>query len=949
MNSFHRKITSINQSNITLNIMNPNHHIIISLIITLILTNVSGYQNIQVDRSFINIDKIGLNINSHNSNKQNMKTSIFNLYSSNSTIYYPTDSIYYPTDSNYLSVSTEHDLFNLTLSIHTIKISNNNITHNTIAKNIIPIYAIQSISPVKVTKLSEDIILISWSRRSYFWLLEDCLMGQFIQSSINTSYFVDDPIIIDCNTSRIQGYDIEMSGDSSFSVSIHNVTNDIGGDNNAIKTYRYNITSGNVSLTEIGPGISIYPTLTYSLIGQVIGNRFMTIINSRSSTDQIKAAIYTIESNRTVSVAQSLKLSPIGLSTILIDIIRVDDIWVYLWKYSVVDPLDFRLMSTGVDVNGSIVVDSYEIYKISPQTSGISQIGKNMFAVISQISSQSIYFKVIERRENKFIEIWNDTRIDEPRDTIKQVSMISILQYNVGDVFDNVNTFGITWSENQKSSIKYKTYIQFYNITDIIIDSVSETKLSTNVINSDSLRPYIVILIIIIITIISLCILSAGIFILKMNRNYMYNSKEDRMYNDSKEGNMYNDSKGDHKSVRIEKTRTKILERYSLIDKIAVDEAADLNQQTGILVKFPSNVNRVNFLVGEGAGGKVRLALDEETNRFVGVKKLKGNAIIQKFEHEHQIQLELDHPNVLTLLDVVHTSDSQGHPVAYLFMELLMMDGILFSGIIQELNVYVDPLSISLTLQQEGDVSSEELSNIGFRNSISMEKERIILYVFRNIIAGIAYMHRVGYYHRDLKLSNFLIGKNGEVKIIDFGHTCILEDGMSDRASGDMLTFSPECNELLRLGPGRKFVDINKCDIWAIGLALLEIIIGRHPLDNMTRDEMIGRTDEYYRRMINPIIDSLNSSNSSNSIILIVKAALSIDPITRATSEYLETMFTQIPEQFVDISTTNYLNILRSGYLNVMGSKDETGQIYVSNVNDEVLSDYIAPNDYQSV
>lgn len=39
---------------------------------------------------------------------------------------------------------------------------------------------------------------------------------------------------------------------------------------------------------------------------------------------------------------------------------------------------------------------------------------------------------------------------------------------------------------------------------------------------------------------------------------------------------------------------------------------------------------------------------------------------------------------------------------------------------------------------------------------------------FKQLVAGVAYIHSTGFAHRDLKLENVLV-KNGHVKIIDFG------------------------------------------------------------------------------------------------------------------------------------------------------------------------------------
>lgn len=47
--------------------------------------------------------------------------------------------------------------------------------------------------------------------------------------------------------------------------------------------------------------------------------------------------------------------------------------------------------------------------------------------------------------------------------------------------------------------------------------------------------------------------------------------------------------------------------------------------------------------------------------------------------------------------------------------------------------------------------------------------ERIMAYVMREIIKGLAVLHEKKQVHRDLKSDNILVSKNGEIKISDFG------------------------------------------------------------------------------------------------------------------------------------------------------------------------------------
>jgi serine/threonine protein kinase len=48
-------------------------------------------------------------------------------------------------------------------------------------------------------------------------------------------------------------------------------------------------------------------------------------------------------------------------------------------------------------------------------------------------------------------------------------------------------------------------------------------------------------------------------------------------------------------------------------------------------------------------------------------------------------------------------------------------------------------------------------------------RERLTVHYFFQLMSGVRYLHNVGYAHRDLKLENLLLSKDGVLKIADFG------------------------------------------------------------------------------------------------------------------------------------------------------------------------------------
>lgn len=80
----------------------------------------------------------------------------------------------------------------------------------------------------------------------------------------------------------------------------------------------------------------------------------------------------------------------------------------------------------------------------------------------------------------------------------------------------------------------------------------------------------------------------------------------------------------------------------------------------------------------------------------------------------------------------------------------------------------------------------------------------------------------------DMKPSNILVKRNGEVKLCDFGVSGQLHDSMSNSFVGTRSYMAPE--RLI----GSTYS--SRSDVWSVGLTLIELCTGRYPIPALEED-----------------------------------------------------------------------------------------------------------------
>lgn len=150
----------------------------------------------------------------------------------------------------------------------------------------------------------------------------------------------------------------------------------------------------------------------------------------------------------------------------------------------------------------------------------------------------------------------------------------------------------------------------------------------------------------------------------------------------------------------------------------------------------PQTIGRYRVLevLGSGGMGIVYLAEDPLLKRRVAIKLVRGGGLEQeealaRFRREAEVSARLNHPNVITVYDV---GEEPG------FGPFLTME-------------YVDGSNLA------------ELSRSG---ALGLEaKLRVLIQSRRALEAA----HAAGIVHRDVKPANLMLGKDGRVRLMDFG------------------------------------------------------------------------------------------------------------------------------------------------------------------------------------
>lgn len=206
---------------------------------------------------------------------------------------------------------------------------------------------------------------------------------------------------------------------------------------------------------------------------------------------------------------------------------------------------------------------------------------------------------------------------------------------------------------------------------------------------------------------------------------------------------------------------------------------------------------QINGELGAGGMGTVYLGEDTQTNLPVAIKQLKPELLtenlLERFQREGQALRDLNHPNMVKMLDAV---EENGHH--YLIME------------------YVSGGDLKQLIEQ-GELSIQQILQIAI-----------------DLADALTRAHRLDIIHRDLKPANVLIAEDGTPRLTDFGVAYMADKERvtgTNAIVGTIDYLAPEIFQGSNAG--------NRTDIWAFGILLFEMLTGERPFVGNTITQTI--------------------------------------------------------------------------------------------------------------
>ncbi|KAL8252309.1 hypothetical protein R6Q59_036002 [Mikania micrantha] len=268
-----------------------------------------------------------------------------------------------------------------------------------------------------------------------------------------------------------------------------------------------------------------------------------------------------------------------------------------------------------------------------------------------------------------------------------------------------------------------------------------------------------------------------------------------------------------------------------------------------------------DLLLGEGGFGKVFLGWVKENTlapskqgvgMSVAVKRLDKESFQGAAEWQAEVNFlgHLDHPNIIRLMG--YCREELEHLLVYEYMSNKSFDRFLFSDI-------------------------AELLSWGTRLSIMI-----------GVARGLAYLHLKNIIHRDLKPSNILLNEDFNAKLGDFGlaRKCGSETEETHVSTRVMGTYGYAAPEYVTTGHMTA-----KCDIYGLGVVLLESVTGRKAMDHQRPKgqkslvEWATRVGPNLKKIMDPRLEGKYPQHLASKYVAVALRCVANNPKDRPSGE----------------------------------------------------------------
>src|SRR5437588_11376067 len=201
--------------------------------------------------------------------------------------------------------------------------------------------------------------------------------------------------------------------------------------------------------------------------------------------------------------------------------------------------------------------------------------------------------------------------------------------------------------------------------------------------------------------------------------------------------------------------------------------------------------------IGRGGMATIYRGRDLRMDRVVAIKVLRDvystdPKFVTRFQREAKTASLLEHPNIVHVYDY-----GQWEGNYFIVMELV--EG-------TDLRRYLRPRGI-------------------------LDVDRAVI-IAHDIAIGLGAAHRREIVHRDVKPQNILVGRDGSIKLTDFGIASVYKDINAERLTttgmtlGTVQYYAPEQAQGEIVNPA--------ADVYALGIVMYEMLAGRTPFDGDT-------------------------------------------------------------------------------------------------------------------